>query len=62
MDKAPLTPLYEGKAKKIFSTSNPDEVLVEYKNSLTAFNALKKDSLQGKGELNNKISAALFTY
>ena len=39
----PQTPLYEGKAKKIFSTSNPDELLVEYKNSLTAFNALKKD-------------------
>ena len=56
------TPLYEGKAKRIFSTSNPDELLVEYKNSLTAFNALKKDSLEGKGELNNKISACLFTY
>ena len=55
-------PLYEGKAKRIFSTSNPDELLVEYKNSLTAFNALKKDTLDGKGEMNNKISACLFTY
>lgn len=62
MDNVSLAPLYEGKAKRIFSTSNPAEFLVEYKNSLTAFNALKKDSLQGKGELNNKISAALFTY
>ncbi len=56
------TPLYEGKAKRIFATNNPDQLLVEYKNSLTAFNALKKDTLEGKGELNNKISSCLFKY
>ncbi len=58
--KGPL--LYEGKAKRIYSTDNPAELLVEYKNSLTAFNALKKDTLEGKGELNNKISSCLFKY
>ncbi|MBQ4133707.1 MAG: phosphoribosylaminoimidazolesuccinocarboxamide synthase [Desulfovibrionaceae bacterium] len=54
--------LYEGKAKRIYATDNSDELLVEYKNSLTAFNALKKDTLEGKGELNNKISSCLFKY
>ncbi len=60
MDKREL--MYEGKAKKMFSTENPGIMLVEYKNSLTAFNAQKKDSIEGKGELNNRISAWLFTY
>ena len=53
---------YEGKAKKMFATDDPATMLVEYKNSLTAFNAQKKDSLEGKGELNNRISARLFTF
>jgi phosphoribosylaminoimidazole-succinocarboxamide synthase len=60
VDKREL--MYEGKAKKMFSTENPGIMLVEYKNSLTAFNAQKKDSIEGKGELNNRISAWLFTY
>ncbi len=60
MDKREL--MYEGKAKKMFSTEDPGIMLVEYKNSLTAFNAQKKDSIEGKGELNNRISAWLFTY
>ncbi len=54
--------LYEGKAKKIWTTDDPSAYLVEYKNSLTAFNALKKDSIEGKGRLNNLISSALFEY
>jgi phosphoribosylaminoimidazole-succinocarboxamide synthase len=60
MSQQPL--LYEGKAKRIYATDNPDELLVEYKNSLTAFNALKKDTLEGKGEMNNKISSCIFRY
>ena len=54
--------LYEGKAKKVFTTDDPSLYLIEYKNSLTAFNALKKDSIEGKGRLNNLISSALFDY
>lgn len=54
--------LYEGKAKKIFSTEAPDTVLVKYKDAATAFNGLKQDVLAGKGRLNNQISAWLFTY
>jgi len=54
--------VYEGKAKKVWTTSDPDLYVVEYKNSLTAFNALKKDTIEGKGRLNNLISASLFRY
>ncbi len=54
--------LYEGKAKKVFTTDDPSLYLIEYKNSLTAFNALKKDSIEGKGRLNNLISTTLFEF
>lgn len=54
--------LYEGKAKKIFNTSNPDEVIQEFKDSLTAFNAQKKGSFQGKGPLNLKITTCIFDH
>lgn len=54
--------LYEGKAKKIWTTDDPSTYVVEYKNSLTAFNAAKKDSIEGKGRLNNLISSALFEH
>jgi phosphoribosylaminoimidazole-succinocarboxamide synthase len=53
------TMLYEGKAKMLFETEDPSILLVEYKDSLTAFNALKKSTLSGKGSLNNRISAKL---
>lgn len=52
--------LYEGKAKKIYATDKADEVVVEYKDSLTAFNAQKKGSFEGKGTLNLKITTLLF--
>jgi phosphoribosylaminoimidazole-succinocarboxamide synthase len=52
--------LYEGKAKKVWTTDDPSVYVVEYKNSLTAFNALKKDTIEGKGRLNNLISSVLF--
>ena len=54
--------LYEGKAKKIFSTETEDTVLVEYKNSLTAFNAQKKGEFEGKGQINRDIASLIFAY
>lgn len=52
--------LYEGKAKKIYSTEDENVVLVEYKNSATAFNGVKKAEIEGKGRLNNQITSLLF--
>jgi len=52
--------LYEGKAKRVYATDQADLVAVEYKDDATAFNALKKAQLAGKGELNCQISARLF--
>ena len=54
--------LYEGKAKRVFATDQADLVAVEYKDDATAFNALKKAQLAGKGELNFRISALLFEH
>lgn len=54
--------LYSGKAKSIYTTDNPSELIAEFKNSLTAFNAKKKDEQDGKGALNAQISAALFQF
>lgn len=48
--------LYEGKAKKVYATDNPNLVLVDYKDDATAFNGLKKGSIQGKGAINNRIT------
>lgn len=52
--------IYEGKAKKVFATTNPDVVLVSYKDDATAFNGLKKGQIHGKGIVNNKCSNFLF--
>lgn len=52
--------LYEGKAKKIFSTDKNNILLMEFKDSLTAFNALKKGQFEGKGQINCKISKFIF--
>ncbi|WP_059174273.1 phosphoribosylaminoimidazolesuccinocarboxamide synthase [Bacillus sp. FJAT-27445] len=52
--------LYEGKAKRIYSTDDKQIVLVEYKDSATAFNGEKKAEITGKGQLNNEISSLLF--
>jgi len=52
--------LYEGKAKKIYSTDNPDQYLVEFKDDATAFDGLKKGTIVRKGEINNRLSAILF--
>jgi len=56
-----LEQIYEGKAKKVFKTENPDLYIQEFKDDATAFNAAKKGSIENKGVVNNKISAALFT-
>lgn len=52
--------IYEGKAKRLYSTDDPNLVIAEFKDDLTAFNGAKKDTETGKGALNNKISTALF--
>jgi len=54
--------IYEGKAKKIFAHTNPKEVIVEFKDDATAFNAAKKSTFEGKGELNCFISETIFKY
>ena len=48
--------LYEGKAKKVFATNNPDYVIVDYKDDATAFNGEKKGTIVGKGAINNKMT------
>ena len=50
------TQLYEGKAKKVFATSDPDLVIVFYKDDATALDGLKKGTITGKGVINNKMS------
>jgi len=52
--------LYEGKAKKIYSTDNPNEVICEFKDALTAFNGEKAASESGKGALNCAITTLIF--
>lgn len=48
--------LYEGKAKKVYATSDENLVIVSYKDDATAFNGLKKGTIEGKGVINNKMS------
>ena len=55
-----LEQLYEGKAKKVFATDDPDIVIVDYKDDATAFNGLKKGTIAGKGVINNKMSNMMF--
>ena len=51
--------LYEGKAKKVFLTDDPECYIVSYKDDATAFNGLKKGTIVGKGVINNKMSNLL---
>lgn len=60
MEKGTL--LYEGKAKQLFQTDDPDIVWVEYLNQATALNGAKKDQISGKGELNNQITGLIFDF
>ena len=57
-----LQQLYEGKAKKVFATSDPEKLIVEYKDDATAFNGLKKGTIKGKGVINNQMSNRLMAY
>ena len=52
--------LYEGKAKMVFATDDPNLVIVDYKDDATAFNGLKKGSIAGKGVINNVMSNHMF--
>lgn len=54
------TMLYEGKAKKIFTTENPNEIVVYYKDDATALNGLKKGTIIDKGVMNNTITTFFF--
>ncbi|MCR4723212.1 MAG: phosphoribosylaminoimidazolesuccinocarboxamide synthase [Eubacteriales bacterium] len=53
--------LYEGKAKKVFATEDPDLLIVSYKDDATAFNGQKRGTIIGKGVINNKMSNALMS-
>ncbi len=57
MEKKSL--LYEGKAKKVYETENPEQLIVQYKDDATAFNGLKKGTVAGKGIINNQMSNRL---
>ncbi len=48
--------LYEGKAKRVYATDNPEVLLVDYKDDATAFNGLKKGTILGKGAINNRVT------
>lgn len=52
--------LYEGKAKKVYATNDPDLVIVDYKDDATAFNGEKKGTIAGKGVINNKMTNYMF--
>ena len=52
--------LYEGKAKKVYATNDPDLVIVDYKDDATAFNGEKKGTIAGKGVINNKMTNFMF--
>ncbi len=54
--------LYEGKAKQVFATSDPNHIIIYYKDDATAFNAVKRGTIQDKGSLNNEITSLIFEY
>lgn len=54
-----LEQIYEGKAKKVFRTDDPECFIVEYKDDATAFKGLKKGTISGKGAINNQMTNRL---
>ena len=52
--------IYEGKAKKVFATDDPNLCIVDYKDDATAFNGQKKGTIVGKGVVNNRMSNFMF--
>ena len=55
-----LEQLYEGKAKKVYTTEDPELYIVDYKDDATAFNGQKKGSFEGKGIINNQMANFIF--
>jgi phosphoribosylaminoimidazole-succinocarboxamide synthase len=55
-----MKPIYEGKAKRLYTTDDPNVLRMEYKDEATAFNALKKAEFENKGRLNTAITLALY--
>lgn len=55
-------PIYRGKAKSVFRSENPDELIVKFRDDITAFDGAKKDELAQKGAYNARASAYLFRY
>ncbi len=64
MSSSPTPPdlLYEGKAKRVYRTADPRVYLCQYKDDATAFNAQKRGSIAGKGEVNCTVSSRVFAY
>ena len=60
MEKREL--LYEGKAKQVFLTDDPELIIIHYKDDASAYNNVKKATIEGKGQLNNQISDIIFKY
>lgn len=54
--------LYEGKAKQVFATENPEEIIIHYKDDATAGNGAKHGTIENKGKLNNKITTLIYNY
>jgi len=54
--------LHEGKAKRVYVTDNPDLYIQEFKDSATAFDGTKKDTITGKGSVNCRVSSKMFKY
>ena len=55
-----LEQIYEGKAKKVFKTEDPNLCIVDYKDDATAFNGEKKGTISGKGVINNRMTNYMF--
>ena len=51
-----LQQLYEGKAKRVYATEDPEKYIVDYKDDATAFNGEKKGTILGKGVINNRVT------
>ncbi len=54
--------LYEGKAKQLYATDDPNLIIILYKDDATAYNGVKRSSIQNKGILNNRITELIFIY
>src|SRR3989338_7462785 len=60
LDMQKLKLIYEGKAKKLFDTDDPELLIQEFKDDTTAFDATKRGTIVNKGVINNKLSERIF--